>query len=103
VLTVDFVYALDCPNAEAARANLLQAFPHAGFSPSWTEHRIGDPAAPERVHGYGSPTILVNGRDIAGAEPSTEACCRIYSNGQGVPTVEMIAAALVAAMQTHVE
>src|SRR5690606_17166541 len=80
-----------------ARANLMRAFARAGMIASWSEHRIGDPSAPSHVRGYGSPTILVDGRDVAGLEPMAEACCRIYSgpNGSsGAPSVEQISEAL---------
>jgi hypothetical protein len=74
--TVDLVYADDCPNVSLARANLLIAFGRAGVKPKWSEHRIGDPEAPARTRGYGSPTILVDGRDVAGLPPSGEISCR---------------------------
>ena len=94
--TVDLVYDSDCPNVIKARSNLLRAFTKAGITPTWSEHRIGDPEVPARVRGYGSPTILIGGRDVAGLEPSAEACCRIYAGNSGVPTVELIASALSA-------
>ena len=59
--TVDLVYSPDCPNVPLARANLLLAFARAGVRPRWSEHRIGDPDAPEHTRGYGSPTILIGG------------------------------------------
>jgi len=80
----------------AARANLLRALARAGVEPRWSEHRIGDPDLPERVRGFGSPTVLVDGRDVAGIEPSSEVCCRIY-DGARAPSVESIARALGAA------
>ncbi len=89
--TVDLVYDADCPNISATRANLMRAFSLAGIQPKWSEHRIGDPSAPERTRGYGSPTVLVDGRDVAGLEPSAEVCCRIYvaaTGGTQAPSVE---------------
>lgn len=91
---VDFIYDDDCPNAEAARANLRTALVEVGLPASWSEHRIGDPAVPERARGYGSPTILVDGRDVAGVEPSAEQCCRVYAGAGGVPPVNLIVRAL---------
>jgi len=91
--TVDLVYASDCPNVSLARANLLAAFARAGVEPTWTEHRVGDARAPARTRGYGSPTILVDGRDVAGQPPSAESSCRIYQGAAGpvhAPTVEHI-------------
>lgn len=91
--TVDFIYDADCPNVAAARANLMRALSEAGVSPRWREHRIGDPDVPEAVRGFGSPTVLVNGRDVAGSSPGSEVCCRIYG-GARAPSVETITRAL---------
>ena len=60
---------------------------------------IGQADLPEHARQYGSPTILVQGKDVAGGEaPGADACCRIYADGggvmRGVPTVEQIAAKL---------
>jgi len=94
--TVDLVYDTECPNGPAARDNLMRALTRAGVEVRWSEHRIGDPDVPERVRGFGSPTVLVNGRDVGGIEPSSEVCCRIY-DGARAPSVESIARALDAA------
>jgi len=100
--TVDLVYASDCPNVSLARANLLLAFARTGMKPKWSEHRIGDADAPGHTRGYGSPTVLVEGRDVAGLPPSAETCCRIYESAAGqvhAPAAEQIALALTAADQ----
>ena len=96
---VDFIYDPDCPNVADARAQLLKAFALAGQQPRWKEWSSRDPAGPGHARHYGSPTILVNGRDVAGAQQAPDAaCCRIYENDQGglrgTPRVEAIAAAL---------
>lgn len=100
--TVELIFDIDCPNVKDARAQLLQAFANAKLPPDWKEWNRADPESPSYVRSYGSPTILVNGQDVAGAPPSTGAnCCRIYldKNGQfrGVPSVEEIASALLKA------
>jgi len=92
-MIVDFVYDSECPNVQAARGNMMRAFSRMGVPARWREHRIGDPEVPDRVRGYGSPSVLVDGLDVAGQAPTSDACCRLYSAG-GVPGVELIAAAL---------
>ncbi|MEQ8322068.1 MAG: hypothetical protein RH946_17530 [Rhodospirillales bacterium] len=97
---VEFVYEQSCPFVRDSRRRLIEAFKTAGVTPCWTEWEISDPRAPEHVRKYGSPTILVDGRDIAGA-PHDEAtnCCRIYVLGDeptGVPPLEMVVGALTA-------
>lgn len=96
---VDLIFDADCPNVEAARSQLRLALARAGQAPEWEEWQRSDPAAPSYVRRYGSPTILVDGRDAAGQAAAEEAnCCRLYrseSGGlQGVPSAELIAAAL---------
>ncbi|MGH1348814.1 MAG: MerC family mercury resistance protein [Nannocystales bacterium] len=91
--TVDFVYDKDCPNVEATRGNLVLAFSQVGISTRWKEHQIGSAASPQRVRGFGSPTILVDGVDVGGLTAGGEDCCRVYPSG-GAPSVEVIAEAL---------
>ena len=94
---VELVYDDECPNVTLARTNLRHAFSLVGLTPSWVEHRIGADGVPAHARGYGSPTILVDGLDVALVQPGTEACCRIYENdGRFVPApqAELIAQAL---------
>jgi len=98
MIEVELIYDADCPAAAQARDNLREAMLRAGLAPEWVEWERSSPDAPERVRAYGSPTILVNGRDVAGSEASGAACCRIYQPQAGrfaaVPPVELILAAL---------
>jgi mercuric ion transport protein len=99
---VDLIYAADCPNVPLARANLLLAFARTGVRPQWSEHRIDDPDAAPHTRGYGSPTILVEGRDVVGLAPSAETCCRVYEGIAGLaraPAAEQIASALASTLQ----
>ena len=96
---VELIYDVDCPNVAEAREVLSQAFKLVGISPSWTEWDRKASGSPTYVRGYGSPTILMDGEDVADGEPIAKAdCCRLYSGGEkrfrGAPTVEQIAAAL---------
>src|SRR5713101_3128761 len=105
MLTVELLYDTNCPNVKDARAQLLRALAATGLSPHWQEWDRGAPESPSRVRAYGSPTILVNGQDVANASPSAGAnCCRLYvdDGGQlrGVPSVEAITAALSRAKET---
>tara|TARA_R110002049_G_scaffold25431_10_gene89326 strand:- start:8375 stop:9112 length:738 start_codon:yes stop_codon:yes gene_type:complete len=96
--TVEFVYEKSCPNIAAARKQLIAAFGAAGVAPAWSEWEVGDPNTPDHVRSYGSPTILVDGKDVSGL-PLEEAssCCRIYTldgDARGVPPLDQIVAAL---------
>lgn len=96
--TIELIYDSDCPNVPQARTNLLRAFSQAGMVSHWREWDRADAGAPAHVRAYGSPTILVDGRDVAGATAADAACCRIYTNDQGgkqgVPPIALIVAAL---------
>jgi mercuric ion transport protein len=99
--SVDFLFDTDCPNVPAARAQLVAAFAAIGAPPKWVEWDLSDPMTPEELRGWGSPTILVDGRDISGAARQSGARgCRIYSGAQGlsgVPSLELLVQALRAA------
>jgi len=98
------IYDSDCPNVADCRTNLIKAFAASSKKPSWQEiDRSSDDATPH-VRGFGSPTVLVNGSDVAGQQPVLDgASCRLYQTEDGgyvgVPSVEMIAASLGDAFQ----
>lgn len=96
--SIEFIYQPDCPNVDATRAALRQALVAAGQTPRWREWNSALSNCPPHARAYGSPTILVNGRDIAGAEPSHAPACRIYRDAagrvSGVPSTDLIASAL---------
>lgn len=99
--TIELIYDADCPNIDDARERIRTALTATRLTLRWKEWDRSDPAAPAYVRAWGSPTVLVDGRDVAGMAPAQAAACRIYTNGrgrnQGVPTLEMIVAALTSA------
>ncbi len=98
--TVELIYDRDCPNVSKTRANLLRAFTEAKQPARWVEWDQSDPESPPYVRGYGSPTVLVGGEDVAGAEPSDNvSCCRLYASQSGEMRGEPSVAAIVSAMQ----
>lgn len=96
--TIEFIYDRDCPNVEGARAALREALRGAGLAPQWQEWDRADAQAPGYARSYGSPTILVDGRDIAGMEPSEAPSCRIYrherGSTRGIPDRKLILTAM---------
>jgi hypothetical protein len=96
---VTLVYDADCPNLPAARVALREAFERAGLEPRWIEYNRARPGTPVSLLRYGSPTILIDGVDVAGdAEQAVGASCRVYPSERGlcgVPSVESIARAIV--------
>ncbi len=103
--TVELVYDRGCPNVAEARAALARALDEAGLPPGWTEHVSDDPDCPAHARGWGSPTILVDGRDVGGEAPGRDQCCRLYGGGgiglARVPAVPEVTAALRGAAATR--
>ena len=99
-MIVELIYDADCPNMPAARSQLIKAFTQTGVSARWTECERSAPDTPDYARAYGSPTILVDGNDIAGIAPSAGTrACRVYSDARGnlsrTPSVEAVGAALL--------
>jgi len=104
-IQIELVYEKTCPNIESAREQLRRALSEVGIATRWQEWEVSATGIPNHVHGYGSPTILVNGSDVEGRPPSgDDYSCRVYSHGgvanKGVPAVENIVNALNTARQT---
>ena len=97
-LEVTVLYDSDCPYAEQLRQNLREALAAVGLPQEWTElDRLAE-GTPEHLRGFGSPTLLVGGKDVTGAEPGGGSCCRLYQGADGqlltAPPTEVIVEAL---------
>jgi mercuric ion transport protein len=97
-MKVELIYEQTCPNIEAARTRLVQAFHSARIPAKWCEWEVGQPETPEYARRYGSPTILVDGNDVSGRDSQASSnSCRLYETDAGyepVPTVKQIAGVL---------
>lgn len=98
---VDLIYDDDCPNVTTARMHLMRAFSAAEVAPRWREWDRRDPLLPVHLSRFGSPTIVVDGRDVDGDSGASADCCRLYRSADGsvagAPSVAVIADALRAA------
>lgn len=84
---VELVYFGGCPHVEAAREVLRAALEAAGLPPEWREWDQEAAEAPERVQRYGSPTILVGGKDVLKGAPGVGGrACRV----DGLPSAEAV-------------
>lgn len=88
-----------CPNIAEARTRLRQALAIIGAPPRWREYDVGTQDCPAELLRFGSPTVLVNGKDVAGGPEGADAsCCRVYSSTEGslagAPPVDTIVSAL---------
>lgn len=100
-MKIELVYFEGCPNVMAARENLRKACKEIGLKADWLEWDQNDEATPAHAKTFGSPSILVNGKDVAGGSDSgcAEQSCRLYEGGQNAPDLETIKAALRMGLQ----
>ncbi len=89
---VSLVYFRDCPNVDVARTALRQALTRCGLQPAWQEWDTLAGGVPPEITGYGSPTVLVDGKDVMRGAPGQGGACVVQ-----VPTADAIAVALRAA------
>jgi mercuric ion transport protein len=101
-VTVELVYDRDCPNVDRARAMIEMALRSVGAQTDWTEWDRADVTTPIEFRNYGSPTVLVNGRDVGCDENSSAQSdansCRVYMDECGcvcgAPSARLIATAI---------
>jgi len=97
---VELVYDAECLQVAPARRALVEAFARQSLPVAWSEWERSDPEAPDYVRLCGSPTILIDGHDVAPLPTSAvDGCCRLYAAGpdgrlNGSPSADTIAAAL---------
>jgi hypothetical protein len=102
---VEVMYFDGCPNVDRAVDQVRVAIAMVGMEGSVdvTLTRVSDEVAAGRKGFLGSPTVLVDGRDVEPDAVARDACdlqCRVYWNDghlQGAPPSRWIAAALAAA------
>ena len=75
-MNIELVYFEGCPNADAARENLRKACADLGMEADWKEWDQNNDNVPEYARAFGSPSILVDGKDVAGGPGE---CCKAKS------------------------
>ena len=103
MLHVSFLYFEDCPSHELALERLHQVLAEEGIDAEVEVVKVETDAQVEQLHFMGSPTILVEGRDIdpPPADLQFALTCRVYRREDGrispLPSPEMIRRGLRAA------
>jgi hypothetical protein len=98
--SVELVFDVTCPNVDQARTAIQEALRAIGAPPEWTEWDHEADGTPEAYRALGSPTVLVNGRDVASGEnPIPDAnSCRVYVDACGclcgAPSAQQIVRAI---------
>ncbi len=97
MIDVAILFDADCPNVDTARERVASALDRVGQPARWRELDLADPRTPAQWRGFASPTVLVDGRDVATGS-SGHSACRLYRDADGrldvAPSVESIAAAV---------
>jgi mercuric ion transport protein len=102
-LKVQLLYFPGCPHVGGARHVLTLALAACALTDVVAEELDVEAATcPPELRSWGSPTILVNGRDVAGEEAPTGPSCRLYPGGEppGVPPQRLIEDKLREALRT---
>lgn len=111
-LQIELVYDPGCPNVGRARGALSEACRAIDVPAVWTEWSSDDPDCPAYARNLGSPSVLVNGEDVAPGPhpwaqqlPGSGPRCRVYRDGDAIvpaPPVSRIERAIRGAMQPEV-
>jgi len=99
---VEVLYVADCPSHPAAVKLVKDVLAQAGVMAEVHEVLVRDVQTAGKLKFLGSPTIRINGRDVAGEPQKTEGfalSCRLYSGSTQVrlPPAELIHRAIVEA------
>lgn len=98
--TIELLYFSGCPNYQRALTVLQEAVTMAKLDASIDLVAVETQEEAEHQQFYGSPTIRINGADIAPPDRSAHPAlaCRIYRTAEGrltpIPPLEAIVAAL---------
>lgn len=94
-MRVEVLYVPDCPHHPTAVKQLKAILSAEGILVEIHEVPVTDAKAGRELRFHGSPTIRINGRDVAGESRGSETfalACRIYPGAEevGVPPIEIV-------------
>jgi len=92
---IELVFFEGCPHADEARRRLRRVMDQSGLKTEWQEWDTGKEGTPGAYLGFGSPTILIDGRAVGGGTPGSGMGCVV----EGAPSEEAIQDALRATPQ----
>ncbi len=88
-LNVQFLSFPGCPLERQARTELEKALAECGLDGYENIDVMAEQTA-EELKSWGSPTILVNGKDVTGHQGGDGVGCRVYGGDLGVPDAQTI-------------
>lgn len=82
-MKVELIYFDGCPNINDTRALLVKALVKLKQPVKWIEWNSNDEQCPREYASLGSPTVLIDGLDVAPPQFDSQGdCCRIYMDEQ---------------------
>ena len=84
---IELVVFEGCPNVGLARNNLRSALRSASEDITWTEWELGSDSTPKDLRSHGSPTVLIDGRDVTG---DTTGAAAMACRADDVPSAALI-------------
>jgi hypothetical protein len=101
---VEVLYVAECPSHPAAVKLVKEVLAAEGVAAEIQEVLVRDEGMADELRFSGSPTIRINGRDVAGESQKAQSfalSCRLYPGSKqvGLPPVELIHGAVLAARQ----
>ena len=104
-MRVQLLFFAGCPHVDAARRVLRQALDSVGLGAVVVEQiDVEADSTPAEFRDWGSPTILIDGVDVAGERGPSGRSCRLYgAAGQaaGYPSQRLIEEQLRRAVAAH--
>ena len=103
-MKVEVLYVAECPSHSAAVKLVKDVLAAEGVVTEIQEVLVRDEGMASELKFLGSPTIRVNGRDVAGETRTVQSfalSCRLYPGSKqvGLPPAEMIHRAVIEARQ----
>ncbi|MDP9386479.1 MAG: hypothetical protein M3Q48_00760 [Actinomycetota bacterium] len=93
-VVVDLLSVPGCPNVDLTRRRLAKATVIVGLDVQVRAQEVTTPDEAAAVGMRGSPSVLVDGRDVGDAEDEPSMSCRLYRSAsgalEGAPSVETL-------------
>lgn len=94
-MIIEIISIPDCPNHHATVERVKSVLSSEPSAVTVIERIVSNEAEARDACFAGSPTVLVNGRDLEPlAKVSTNLACRIYGSEGGIPSLELVKAAI---------
>ena len=103
-MKIEVLYVAECPSHPAAVRMIKDVLAAQGVATEAHEVLVRDEGMATELKFLGSPTIRVNGRDVAEDTRKAQSfalCCRLYPGSKqvGLPAAEMIQRAVIEAWE----